>query len=130
MSNKVVLQHLMKYGSITVPQAKEIYKIKHLAARIKDLRDEGYVISHTTYKDKDMYGIDQRHSKYVLLDLKKEAKKDACKGCFHWRNLGTAQGSIKACHYILDVGHRRPCPPGEGCTEYTKERRMTDEQLL
>ena len=36
-----------------------------------------------------------------------------CKGCVH---LGKA-GTIPCCNYILDTGHSRPCPAGEGCAE-------------
>ena len=27
--------------------------------------------------------------------------------------------SLPACVYILDTGRRRPCPAGDGCTEFT-----------
>lgn len=39
-----------------------------------------------------------------------------CRGCGHYRG---GNGTY-CCEYLLDVGHRRPCPPGEGCTEHTK----------
>jgi hypothetical protein len=35
-------------------------------------------------------------------------------GCYHWR--GENYGAL-SCNYIFDVGHRRPCEPGAGCTE-------------
>ena len=38
-----------------------------------------------------------------------------CKGCGHFK----LAGSTRICNYLEDVGHRRPCPPGEGCTEHT-----------
>lgn len=37
-----------------------------------------------------------------------------CCGCVHWR--GESYGSL-CCNYIFDMNRRRPCPPGEGCTE-------------
>lgn len=45
---------------------------------------------------------------------------DPCKGCFYRR--GSTEAS-KSCDYILIEGHRRPCPPGKGCTVKKKERR-------
>ncbi len=39
-----------------------------------------------------------------------------CKGCLH---LGWA-GKEPICDYLGQVGHVRPCPPGEGCTEHTR----------
>lgn len=34
-----------------------------------------------------------------------------CAGCLHWYGA-----YLKCCNYIFDVGKRRPCEPGEGCT--------------
>lgn len=48
---------------------------------------------------------------------KPEAKRydmSFCRGCVHWRTLAVYAGT-KACHYILDTGHKRGCPPGAGC---------------
>ena len=42
-----------------------------------------------------------------------------CKGCKYW---GSNYGS-GCCNYIFIEGHRRPCPPGKGCTEYKRGRR-------
>lgn len=41
-----------------------------------------------------------------------------CKSCVHYRYLykNGKNDAPKACHYILDVGHSRGCPPGDGCT--------------
>lgn len=38
-----------------------------------------------------------------------------CKKCIHSCYLN---GSMYSCDYILNTGHRRPCPAGKGCTEY------------
>lgn len=46
-----------------------------------------------------------------------------CDGCAHWRQTydkGLGNHGEKACHYLLDEGHARGCPAGEGCTEYRK----------
>lgn len=39
-----------------------------------------------------------------------------CDGCAHLASLNTASN---CCVYILDKGHKRPCPSGTGCTEHT-----------
>ena len=44
----------------------------------------------------------------------------ACAGCIHF---GWANSSLGCCNYIFNTGHRRPCPPGKGCTVKTKKRR-------
>ena len=36
----------------------------------------------------------------------------SCKGCAYAAQLSGAW----CCDYLQIVGHRRPCPPGEGCT--------------
>ena len=36
-----------------------------------------------------------------------------CDGCLYRETLN---GYGQMCAYILRTGHRRPCPPGEGCT--------------
>lgn len=41
-----------------------------------------------------------------------------CMGCFHWYGLYPVN---RCCNYIFDTGHRRPCPPGDGCTEKITE---------
>lgn len=33
--------------------------------------------------------------------------------------------TIACCTYLLDEGHKRPCPSGEGCTEHTGHRPET-----
>ena len=46
---------------------------------------------------------------------------DYCDGC---RYRGMLNGYGYCCNYIFATGHRRPCPPGEGCTEKVlRERR-------
>ena len=49
-----------------------------------------------------------------------------CKGCGHYRG-GTGAWTYE---YLLDVGHRRPCPPGEGCTEHTKHPEAPKRQYV
>ena len=49
-----------------------------------------------------------------------------CSGCAHWRPADDGQKKpvmAPCCHYILDVGHSRGCPAGEGCTRYEEKKR-------
>lgn len=41
-----------------------------------------------------------------------------CEGCRYAAPVYMGDGDelMTACVYILRTGHRRPCPPGEGCT--------------
>lgn len=43
---------------------------------------------------------------------------DYCKGCGH---LTRGSGFGPICNYILDTGHMRPCPGGDGCTAHTRK---------
>ena len=47
--------------------------------------------------------------------------KKYCKGCIYWHG---AYRDYEMCNYIFDVGHRRPCPPGNDCTEKVKGKRL------
>ena len=37
-----------------------------------------------------------------------------CDDCFYCRQLDYSMGRF--CAYLFVTGHRRPCPPGDGCT--------------
>lgn len=43
--NKIVLKHLVKYGSLTAEMAVRLYRIYRLGARIYDLKRSGHNIS-------------------------------------------------------------------------------------
>ena len=47
-----------------------------------------------------------------------------CQGCIY----AVFAGCEPVCDYFLMTKHRRPCPPGEGCTVRTmgKDRRVGD----
>ena len=51
--------------------------------------------------------------------------------CGHRRSIShTATGSVKVCHYLLDTGKKRGCPPGKECIHYTREHcRMQRENV-
>ena len=57
------------------------------------------------------------------------AKDKYCLGCKHYRNLYSGKQTVRrenyACHYILDIGHTRGCPFGEGCTHRTEKETKT-----
>lgn len=62
--SEMVLKYLKEVGHITDMEAREHLNISRLAARIHDLRDEGYtIVSHTLrYKSRD--GRHKRITKY------------------------------------------------------------------
>lgn len=57
------------------------------------------------------------------------AKKHPCDGCIHKWSSG---GAARNCAYILNTGHRRGCPAGEGCTRKDTESRIirTTESVI
>jgi len=42
-------------------------------------------------------------------------KGSPCRGCRYYVLLDNRRGR-RVCYYIVMEGHRRPCPPGAGCT--------------
>ena len=45
-----------------------------------------------------------------------------CRGCYHYKPYYWGENLQRwYCDYIGDTGHKRPCPPGPGCTCYTTE---------
>lgn len=59
---EIILNHLRKYGVITLLDAVNIYKICRLSAIIKELRNEGYCIA-TILKQ----GKFNKYGNYILL---------------------------------------------------------------
>lgn len=49
-----------------------------------------------------------------------------CRGCGHYRGGSGAW----TCEYLLDEGHRRPCPAGEGCTCHTKIKKPRPQPFV
>jgi len=68
MKAKRILNHLKAYGSITSMEAFEKYGITRLAARIKELRDDGYNIITHMMDGQNRYGEATKYAKYVLRD--------------------------------------------------------------
>ena len=63
--NRKVLEHLVKYGSITQREAIDLYNIYRLPSRIFELREKGVKIR--TEHQANWYGKGT-HGKYILED--------------------------------------------------------------
>lgn len=64
--NQRVLQHMMKWGSITAREAYECYGIMRLGARIDDLKRIGYKIHSSMEQGENRYGELTRYARYRL----------------------------------------------------------------
>lgn len=46
-----------------------------------------------------------------------------CRGCYHYKPFYWMSNTQQwYCDYIGDTGQKRPCPPGPGCTCYTRQK--------
>lgn len=63
---RLILEHLIKFGSITPIEAMAEYGCMRLGARIWDLRDDGIEIETEMVKAKNRFGKDVRYAKYSL----------------------------------------------------------------
>ena len=61
--NRMILRHLIKYGSITQEEAVDRYKVYRLSARIANLREVGANISTLLEQNKGRRG---QHARYFL----------------------------------------------------------------
>lgn len=61
-----VLEHLMKYGSITQREATDCYAITRLGARIYDLKQFGFPIEKVMEKSKNRFGEPTWYARYFL----------------------------------------------------------------
>lgn len=64
--NDMILNHLMKYGSITPREADSEYGIMRLGARVYDLRRMGYIIKKETVKATNRFGDPVHFAKYTM----------------------------------------------------------------
>jgi hypothetical protein len=62
--NNLILDHLKKVGSITFVEAVDLYRVRSLPRRIKDLRDAGHNIISEWRKD----NLGQKYTRYSLAD--------------------------------------------------------------
>lgn len=63
---KLILRHLQEFGSITPVTALREYGCFRLAARIADLREDGYEIKSELVKAKNKQGKTVTFSRYKL----------------------------------------------------------------
>lgn len=63
---RLILEHLIKFGSIMPMEALSEYGCMRLGARIWDLRDDGIEIETEMVKAKNRFGKDIRFAKYSL----------------------------------------------------------------
>lgn len=62
--NNLILDHLRKVGSITFVEAVDLYRVRSLPRRIKDLRDLGYEIVSEWKRD----NLGQKYTRYSLAE--------------------------------------------------------------
>lgn len=63
-----VLRHLKDHGGLTQIEAMSEYGIARLAARIQELREDGYEITTERVHGKNRYGESTSYARYVLLE--------------------------------------------------------------
>lgn len=61
-----VLRHLLDTGSITSAEAMQEYGVMRLAARINDLRRQGYPIETEILTGKNRYGDAVKYARYSM----------------------------------------------------------------
>lgn len=80
-----ILNHLIKYGTITKLEAIEKFGCLHLGARIHEFRREGYVIDSEEKSGINrydnpyqyvIYRLDKDHGKYAWLQAMKKAEEN------------------------------------------------------
>ena len=83
----VILQHLLEGKSISQAECTKLYGFIRLAALIKFLRDEGFIIEdHNSNPKYSAYYMD-KDSKYAIKDSKTDmylSNVDITKQCFAW----------------------------------------------
>lgn len=65
---ELILKYIADFGSITSYQAYLDLGITQLGARIKELKEKGYVFGTTPQKKKNRYGKPVRYVKYYLIE--------------------------------------------------------------
>ena len=63
---ELVIQYMNDFGSITTLEAFQDLGVTRLSARIKDLRDDGYIIASKRPNKKNRYGKKVSFNKYWL----------------------------------------------------------------
>ena len=68
-----ILDYMRKYGSITPREAEDAFGCMRLAARIKDLKVQGYTIGTRTKTIKNRNGNNVSFAEYYLIEEDKNA---------------------------------------------------------
>ena len=63
-----ILEYMRKHGSITPREAEDAFGCMRLAARIADLKDQGYIIERRTKTGKNRYGNTVSFAEYYLIE--------------------------------------------------------------
>ena len=71
--NKLILDHLMKHGSISQYEAANMYDCWRLGARISDLRAKGILIKTEMVHKTNKYGHKIKYGRYSLITAEQEA---------------------------------------------------------
>lgn len=64
---QAIINHLLKYGTITSMQAFELYGATRLSAIIFNLKQRGYYIITRMVDGKNRFGEDVRYGEYKLI---------------------------------------------------------------
>lgn len=64
-----ILQHMKEYGSINHFEAEDKYGCTRLAARIKNLRNQGVTIETKMVEGKNRHGEPTRYAVYKLAEV-------------------------------------------------------------
>ena len=72
-----ILEYIRENGSITHLQAEDAFGCTRLAARIGELKDEGYPIMTRPKKGKNRYGKQVTFAEYFLEEAKNEKELNA-----------------------------------------------------
>lgn len=70
--NKMILEHLKVHGSITGPQAVELFGCYRLSARIYDLKEAGHKIESVMMDGINRFGARTHFARYTLLRKKED----------------------------------------------------------
>lgn len=67
-----ILNYMIKHGGITAAEAFRDLGVMRLSARIKDLKESGYDITHTDIDGENRYGEKVRYRRYKVSTWQKK----------------------------------------------------------
>ena len=71
---------------------------------------EAELLRHYEKRKWNSMTIEQKRNKALKSAISMNPQMATCMDCYYAETSG-----IPSCAYILMEGHKRPCPPGEGC---------------